>query len=52
VGSREGISLGEMMEARATDRLLYMASAVDTEVHRDRAATPPTTRCCGSEESG
>jgi hypothetical protein len=47
--SREEISLGEMMEARAADRLPFMASATDTEVRRNHAATPPATRCRESE---
>jgi hypothetical protein len=47
--SREEISLGEMTEARAADRLPYVASATDAEVHRNCAATPPVTRCHESE---
>jgi hypothetical protein len=50
--SRGEISLGEMTEARAADRLPYVASAVDAGVCQDRAAMPPATRCRGSEESG
>jgi hypothetical protein len=48
-GSREGISLGKMAEARAADRLPYVASATDTEVRRNHAAMPPATRCRESE---
>jgi hypothetical protein len=47
--SRERISLGEMAEARAADRLPFMASATDAEVRWDHAATPPATRCRESE---
>jgi hypothetical protein len=47
--SREEISLGEMTEARAADRLPYVASAVDAGVRRDQTATPPATRCRESE---
>jgi hypothetical protein len=50
--SREEISLGEMMEARAADRLPFMASATDAEVRRERAVTPPATRCRESEGKG
>jgi hypothetical protein len=47
--SREEISLGEMTESRAADRLPYVASATDAEVRRNHAAMPPATRCRESE---
>jgi hypothetical protein len=38
-----------MAEAKVADRLPFMASVIDAEVRRERAATPPVTRYRESE---
>jgi hypothetical protein len=50
--SREKISLGEMVEAGAADRLPRMVMADDVGVRQDRAATPPATHYRWSEGNG
>jgi hypothetical protein len=46
---RDKISLGEVAESGAADRLPCMATTADSRVHRDHAATPPATHYRGSE---
>jgi hypothetical protein len=50
--SREKISLGEMAEAGAMDRMPRMAIAADAGVCWDHAATLLATHCRGSEGNG